>query len=202
MNNKGIFIAYKYRDTDVKTLASKIKTTKVRDYVDFLVSLIIKNGYIYNGEAKDEDNSKLKDEEIWKMLKSKIRESSLTIVLISPNMKSHNVKDNEQWIAREVKYSLSNCKKRTNAMIGVILPNKRGLYNYCFDSYLQVKTGFFFEILEKNLFNRQDAIESVDINEPYIELVKWDEFLLNISTYIQLAYYRQNNLEKYNIKYR
>lgn len=53
---------------------------------------------IYKGEESDEDISNWSDDEIWEHLKGKIFDSTITIVLISPNMREAKKWQKSQWI--------------------------------------------------------------------------------------------------------
>lgn len=62
--------------------------TRRRDYVDYIESTIPpKTDHIYKREDNEEDLSNKSDNYIWSQLKDKIYNSTLRIVLISPNMK-------------------------------------------------------------------------------------------------------------------
>lgn len=118
---------------------------------------------IYKGEHQDEDLSLLSDNAIWEHLKTKIYDSSLTIVLISPNMKIPNTKQRDQWIPWEISYSLRETTRndrtsQRNSILAVILPDKNGAYDY----YDKEK---LFPILKDNIDNG------------YIHVTKWDFFV-------------------------
>lgn len=84
---KKVFVSYKYKDYDVKTLPDVIQPTWPWDYVDYIKNKVLPSDYIYKGENSDEDISTWTEEAIWEHLKNKIYDSTITIVLISPNMK-------------------------------------------------------------------------------------------------------------------
>ena len=105
---KKIFVSYKYADQDVAPLFghSWHNPTTVRDYVDALENYFDITDHIYKGESDDEDLSSYSEDTIWEMLKDRIFDSSVTIVMISPNMRITYRSDKSQWIPWEVSFSL------------------------------------------------------------------------------------------------
>lgn len=204
---KKIFVSYKYADNDVKKITSDwYHRDTVRNYVDKLEEKIGKND-IYKGESDDNDLSQLTDDSIWNQLKQKIYDSSITIVLISPNMKEWIKEEKSQWIPQEISYSLKeiqhngNRKSLSNALIYVVLPDYSGSYSYFYqtspwgfqtnDSYNLNK---IFGIMKRNLNNYK-----YDQSISYAVVVKWDTFISNYSTYINTAIRHQNNIDDYKI---
>lgn len=104
---KKVFVSYKYRDNDVRHLENTPwwRTTIVRDYVDILEEKLGKDN-IYCGEHNNEDLSEYSEDYIWEHLKDKIFPTSVTVVLISPQMKEPHSYDKSQWIPWEIRYSL------------------------------------------------------------------------------------------------
>ena len=201
---KKIFVSYKYADSDVRKITNDyFHTDTVRDYVNKLEEKIGKSD-IYKGESDDNDLSQLTDDSIWNQLKQKIYDSSITIVLISPNMKTLWKPEKDQWIPQEISYSLKEIthngtrKSKSNALIYVILPDKYNSYDYFIQkSYWDTETYRYdkiFSIMKNNLNNYK---YSSDIS--YAVIVKWDTFLNNYSTYINSAIKKQENIDSYNI---
>lgn len=113
---RKVFVSYKYADTKVSKLDEAYyeevegrwlwnhRLTKARDYVNKLQAKIGAD-HINLGEKDGESLVDFSDREIETSLKSKIRQSSVTIVLVSKGMKTSD-NQNDQWIPWEVSYSL------------------------------------------------------------------------------------------------
>ena len=223
---RKIFISYKYKDSDVRQmpiiLVSYNRKTIVRDYVDKLQELIGKEN-VNKGEKDGEDMSVLEDTTIQSVLGNKIYDSSITLVLISPNMKDPNLSEIEQWIPWEVSYSLREQTRngrtsKTNAVMAIVLPDSHNSYNY----YIQEHTcpycdsttlnkNILFKILSVNMFNRYFPKYSTCIyhstnNRPeigdcsYIPSVKWDDFIADIEGNLKRAERIMENKDAYDIK--
>lgn len=202
---RKIFVSYKYADDNVKQLDYNynyilpMKTT-ARKYVDKLEEKIgIDN--IYKGENDGEDLSSLSDDSIWNSLKQKIFDSSITIVLISPNMKEWSKAEDDQWIPQEISYSLKNITHNsrtsgTNGIICVVLPDKFGSYSYYINESFFGTTyndNVTFKIIKNNRDNKKDGQGS------YVVTVRWDDFIKNINKYIDEAVEHKDNIDDYNI---
>ena len=220
---RKIFVSYKYGDTNVDRLSGHYQGT-ARDYVDYLIKNRL-NDEIYKGEGH-EDLSEFKDETIKTRLKDKIHDSSITLVLISPNMKDDYRSEKDQWIPWEISYSLKEITRNdrtshTNAILAVVLPDRYGDYSYfmsecnkyhnCNTRFLA--TGKLFQILRDNMFNYR-----IDDNETYqkscqycsantiysgkysyIDSVKWSDFNSNKDHYLEKAIRIRDNRKAYNI---
>ncbi len=218
-----IFVSYKYADDSVHNLNTWTNST-VRNYVDEFESKLDESDDIYKGESDGEDLSKLGEEAIWQKLKDRIYDSSLTIVFISPNMKSLWKTDKEQWIPWEVSYSLKEVSRKnkngdavtskTNAMIAVVLPDIGNSYSYyleskscCTSKCTMHQIYKLFDIIRKNKFNynngNKEECEGKSIiwhgKCSYIEAVKWCDFINDVNKYIDEAYERQDDILNYDI---
>lgn len=217
---KKIFASYKYADSDVQALENKSwwETTTVRDYVDRLETYFDRySDHIYKGESDDEDLSYLTENQIWEKLKDRIFDSSVTIVMISPNMRETYRSDRSQWIPWEVSFSLKETTRNdrtshSNAMLAIVLPDKNGSYDYyltkSFCGSTTHHTDKLFKIIRENKFN----IKSPDRrlcsqcgsyhyygNYSYIEAVRWKDFIEFPNYYIEQAIKRQENMDDYTI---
>ncbi len=215
---RKIFISYKYADTDVKQFTNLNSLYRqedtVRSYVDLLENYFRNNSdHIYKGESDGEDLSQLSDSTIRDKLYARIYDSTVTIVMLSPNMQNTNLQQKYQWIPQEISYSLrkqsrTNSKGQsitsgTNAMLAVVLPDRNGSYSYfwnkcslCNSNCTMYNTGWLFEILRKNTFNiktpnsEQCGSKGTTIyhgDSSYITYVTWDDFAEDPQKFINKA---------------
>jgi len=221
---KKIFVTYKYGDTDVyplKDMWSEVLTdtmTRVRDYVTELETILHSTNDIYKGE-KDDQPLNVQKTTIQTKLKDKIFDSSLTIVMISPNMKNPFIVESDQWIPWEISYSLGEYQhngriSKTNAMLAIVLPNRLGQYDYyieqktcCTEGCRYLKTENLFKIIKNNMFNEKKPINKTCTNNSiiyyghpsYIYSVKWSDFIVKPNHYFDIALYINSNISDYDI---
>ena len=133
-------------------------------------------------------------------------DTSVTIVIISPNMKE------SKWIDWEIEYCLKNITRKdrtshTNGVVGVIMKvdGKYDWFKYSttnsdncsVSSYHDFKT---FDIINKNRYNQDPKKYSCDkckcvnaLTGSYIAFVEEDDFLGNPIKYINNAYDKSEN---------
>lgn len=221
---RKIFVSYKYADENVYDISSGSSICTVRDYVDELEKLLSKE-HIYKGESDEEDLSSLSEDMIWEKLKNRIYDSTLTIVMISPNMKISYQADKLQWIPWEISYSLKEISRKntngdsvtskTNAMLAVVVPDINNSYDYfvkenncCKSNCYTLEIHTLFQILKRNMFNLKnpdtricDSRSEVYSGEScYIKTVIWEDFESSFDTYIDKAYEIQENIDYYKIE--
>lgn len=171
---RKVFVSYKYIDDDVKMMPDVTQPTWPCDYVDYIKNKVLSDDDIYKGENSDEDISSWSEAAIWNHLKDKIYDSTITIVLISPNMKETGKWQRSQWIPWEISFSVrettrNNRTSHRNAILAVILPDKCGSYDYYDKNKL-------FPILKSN------------IESGYIYVDTWDDFLKYPQVDMDLAF--------------
>jgi len=215
---RKIFVSYKYKDYDVALLHgySNSGYATPRHYVSYIDNIVTRNyGHVFKGEDDHADLSYLSEDGIWAELRDLIYDSTLTIILISPNMKDPTKSENAQWIPWEVSYSLrqttrSDRSSRTNAMLTVVLPDSNGSYNYycrtTVEGVFEQDTNKLFSIIRNNMFNEKSPNRTL-VNGSYvhhgdysyISCVKWSEFANDMDRYIDKAYEIQQKKNNYAI---
>ena len=201
---RKIFVSYKHGDSSVDYLRgfanAEHRGQTARAYVDYL-EYVFAGNQIYKGEG-NENLGNFKDSTIETHLKKKIRDSSITVVLISPQMKDPGKDESDQWIPWEVSYSLKkvtygDTTSLANGMLAVVLPDRFGKYDYYIQDYDSCKcqtlhSGKLFKILGRNMFNhinlqRSNCLYHLFGNpsyvgaHSYIESVKWADFVVNVN---------------------
>jgi hypothetical protein len=207
---KKIFVSYKYKDELVPALQASYyeesegemkwvtRKTRVRDFVDVLQRLIGEDN-MNLGERDGESLEDFADSTIEGKLKDKLFQSSVTIVMISKGMKDSTQVEKNQWIPWEISYSLKsipreNQTSKMNAVLGVVLPDETGTYDWYYRSNADCNsithfTNQLFKMLKNNMFNLKDkstrvcngTIINISNKPSFIKTVKWDDF--NSSSY-------------------
>lgn len=193
------FISYKYSEAKVLR--------------DDIIKAMGDDATYYSGETSDSPNMSDKTTDYIKnKLKDMIYSTSVTIVIISPNMKKSN------WIDWEIEYSLKQIKRGdkssgVNGIVGVVM-KQDGDYSWLrpkrinSDGCTSISTNdrYLYEIITKNRFNQKPKIYSCEkcqtvdsLEGSYIALVNEDEFLGDPSFYIENAYDKSKNIGKYDL---
>ena len=209
------FISYKYSDI------VEGKTNNLRDRI---ISAMGEDARFYNGERVDSpDMTGLKAETIKSNLKDMIFNTSVTIVILSPNMLD------SKWVPWEIEYSLScytrdGRQSKQNGIVAVI-QKVNGDYSWLCSTRYDSEKGMNVvsydetklpEIICKNMYNSAppkhpcksclkytgfsvcaECSTFDSLNGSYISFVNEDEFLENINTYIENAYDKSQHLERF-----
>lgn len=222
-----IFVSYKYKDKNVYNYPylKKYELTQdtdyqitARHYVNYLEELIWQE-HIYKWEKDGESMAEFSDEMIDTKLKGKIFDSSVTIVLISPNMIDPNLSEKDQRIPNEISYSLRDNKKRwdktskTNAILAIILPDTKWKYDHAYviwDCGVRTRQTYrFFDIIAKNMFNKKEKnlkqcswcwkYHYYTNDHSYIFPVTWDDFIRNPNWYINYVLELKDKVDNFNL---
>ncbi|WP_338951219.1 TIR domain-containing protein [Fusobacterium nucleatum] len=194
------FISYKHSE------AQKLR--------DDIIKALGKDAVYYRGETSNSpDLSDTSTENIKKALTDMMFDTSVTIVVISPNMTESN------WIDWEIEYCLKNINRKDrishiNGVVGVIMKynggyewfkkKKRKDDGCIISSYDENKV---YDIINKNRYNQNpkkyscDVCKTVDsLTGSYIAYVEEETFLSNPNKYINNAYDKsEDNAAGYNI---
>lgn len=194
------FISYKY---------SEAKTVR-----DEIIEKLGKDAKYYRGETATSPNlTSTSVENIKNSLKDMIYCTSVTIVVISPNMIQ------SEWMEWEIEYSLKQISRegktsRTNGVLGVVMKVNGG-YDWlisrginedgCSSRY--INSNYLFGIINNNRFNLVTddkyfcpRCKSYDrLKGSYISLIEEEIFLSDPALYIENAYEKSCSLDDYEI---
>jgi len=194
------FISYKY--------------SEARGLRDKIIDKLGKDAEYYRGETADSPNLVTTSvENIKNNLKDMIYGTSVTIVIISPNM----IKSD--WIEWEIEYSLKEISRdgrasRTNVIIGVIMKvngnydwivSRRKNQDGCISRYLD--PNYLFDIIKNNRLNlitndryTCKTCKTFDqLTGSYFSIIEEDDFLTDPAKYIENAYMKSKNLWDYKL---
>lgn len=194
------FISYKY--------------SEAQGLRDEIIKSLGEAAIYYKGETSTSPNlTDTSTQNIKNNLKNMIFDTTVTIIVVSPNMKQ------SKWIDWEIEYSLKEYKRnsrasKTNGIVAVIQKingdyswiRKKNIENDGHSTYTN-DTSFLFDIINNNRFNQvpkeyicEDCL-TVDANKgSYISIIEEDDFLKNPDFYIENAYQKSQNVENYNLK--
>ena len=175
---RKVFISFRYNDGHV--------------YKEKLEALFKNNNNIINC-SESEDRSHLSDITIKNYLYSKLRGTSVTIVILTPEAikyrRSNFYNKIDDWIYDEVRYSLENRENnRPNGLIAVYTPEAKNIIIE--EGYDIIKINEFDNLVRENMFNvikkyKTNPKENVyDSNyDHYCSLISWNEFIKNPDKY-------------------
>ena len=195
------FISYKY--------------SEARDLRDKIIAAMGDDAVYYNGENGFSPNkSDDSDDAIWNYLKDMIWPTTVTIVILSPNMTKSS------WISDEISYSLRKVKRTdtTSGRNGIVAVIQKVDGNYDWltkhgvnchgNPTVSYRNELLFPIISRNHFNSEPPV--VHCNEcktydsdkgSYISYVQEDTFLANVNGFVEKAFAKsQNDGEGYKIE--
>lgn len=196
---KKTFISYKY--------------SEAKDLRDNIIEALGDDATYYLGETSDSpDMTDKTTDYIRGKLKDKIYSTSVTIVIISPDMKA------SKWIDWEIEYSLKQIKRGdiasgTNGIVGVVM-KYNGDYSWLRPTKIKVdgcsiistNDDYLYAIIANNRFNQNPKVYSCDkcqtvnqLNGSYISLINQEDFLSNPNYYIENAYEKSKDTNSYNV---
>lgn len=180
------FISYKYSES--------------RELRDKIIKALGKDATYYKGENVDsKDMTECKRETIRKNLTDMMYDTSVTIVILSPNMRK------SEWIGWEVSYCLKKIKRKDkisqrNGVVAVIkkVDGNYSWFKYSEDGATMYHMDKIQDIIAENHFNSKPPIKTDKglydwLNGSYITFVEEEDFLNNSKRYIDNAYEKSEN---------
>lgn len=187
------FITYKYSDV--------VEGRENNNLRDRIINKLGDAAQYYKGEnGYSKDLSSYTAQYIKSYLKDKIYDTSVTIVILSPNMKQSD------WMEWEIQYALRNQPRhdrtsRPNGIVAVV--QKRNSYGFTSDGYSWFKDwrgewdlSRTFDIIKDNRNNKKFNAPYY-LSNNYIDIVTEDAFLRNPDKYIEDAFYKGQYIEYY-----
>lgn len=193
------FISYKY--SEAKNLRDRI------------LKALGDDATYYKGETSDSpDLTDTTAENIKKNLKDMMHGTSVTIVIISPNIKD------SKWIDWEIEYSLkeitrSDTTSRTNGVVGIIMKHNGG-YDWLVTrtkkddgcTVRSISDSLLYKIISENRYNLKGDGYSCpncktydQLDGSYISLVDEDDFIDDPEKYIENAYNKCEKINDYDL---
>lgn len=209
---RNVFISFRYSDG--------------HDYKDELAGLFDASDDTVDF-SEDEDRSQMSDATIQQFLYRKLKKSSVTIILLTPKAINYNTKVQhipysyqyntviDDWIYDEVRYSLEDREgNATNGLVAVYVPEA--------EKYLFQRTNHrcsvcnkdsevlsmldFNNLVRKNMMNvipdykttKCFGVYDADWDS-YCSLIAYDEFKKHFADYIDKAFKKRGELDKYNL---
>ena len=174
---------------------------------DRIIRALGEDATFYQGETADSpDLTDYKTETIKKHLTDMMFDTSVTIVIISPNIKE------SKWIDWEIEYCLKKItrKDRTSQRNGVVAVIQKRNGNYDWFKYSTINQDgcsvfnyheeLVYKIIKDNRYNQKPKVYSCEIcksinalDGSYIAYVEEDDFLANPTRYINNAYDKSEN---------
>lgn len=203
---RRVFISFRYSD------GAKYKK-KLSDLFDEETKII--------NCSEDEDRSDMSDETIKKYLYSKLKTTSVTIIIITPEAISH--KKNwygayDDWMYDEIRYSLEDRENnRCNGIVAVYVPEAKDMLmeesiHTCQTCNTKKNITTIYKVdnlFRKNMMNVKETYKTNPCEgvydsdkDSYCSLVSWDEFYKNYQKYIDSAAEKREHTDRYDIKKR
>ena len=193
------FISYKY--------------SEAQNLRDRIIKALGDDATYYQGETSDSpDLTDTKTDSIKKNLTDMMHDTSVTIVVISPNLKD------SKWVDWEIEYSLKEItredkKSRTNGVMGVIMKHNGG-YDWLVSSTTKddgcsVRTidhTKLYKIINENRYNLKSGADACDrckaysqLNGSYISLIEEESFIDDPGKYIENSYEKCEKTDDFDL---
>ncbi len=192
--SRKVFISFRYSDGN--------------KYKELLTEIFDKNNDVINC-SENIDRSMMSEATIKKYLYDKLKNTSVTIVLLTPEAINYrkdwygNIND---WIYDEVRYSLEDRENnRCNGLIAVYTPEVKDILVSKSSSGSTIINDFN-NLVRKNMFNifsayknnKEEGYYNANLDH-YCSLVSWDDFIENFNMYIEIAEKKREEKYKYDV---
>lgn len=160
--------------------------------------------------SESKDRSQMTEDTIQKYLYDKLRNTSVTLILLTPeaiNYKRDYFGKVDDWMYDELRYSLDDREgNRSNAILAVYTPEAKKYIIEENNNNDAITIKDFNNLVRKNMFNVKD-IYKFDKNskyynsnyDHYCSLISWDNFISDPNKYIDIALEKRNNIKHYEI---
>lgn len=193
------FISYKY--------------SEAQNLRDEILEALGEDASYYQGETADSpDLTDTSTENVKKNLTDMMHGTSVTIVIISPNLKD------SEWIDWEIEYSLKEITRadttsRTNGIVGVIMKHNGG-YDWLVSRETKndgctvrtIDSSLLYEIINNNRYNQNGDAYACEhcktynqLDGSYIALIDEEVFIGDPNKYIENAYEKCENTDNYDL---
>lgn len=169
--------------------------------------------------SEDEDRSDMSDETIQKHLYNKLRNTSVTLVLLTPKAIEYNKNfwtgEYDDWMYDELRYSLEERENNTtNGVIAIYNKEAKDLLitmskhkcDICNNESIVSTIKDINNLVRKNMMNIKDSYKKNQcydiydgLEDSYISLISYDEFTSDISKYIENAISKKERRDEFNL---
>lgn len=184
---------------------------------DELVDLFDESTEVIN-RSEDVDRSQMSEGTIQEYLYEKLKDTSVTIVLLTPEAVSYRknwVGNYDDWLYDELRYSLEDRKNnRTNGVVAIytddakdkLISESTHSCSQCQETQSCRSLKNFDNLVRKNMVNiknnyKKNPCDNLydDEHDSYISLVSWEEFKQDYTNYIDNAKEKRDRLHEFNI---
>ncbi len=169
--------------------------------------------------SEDEDRSNMSDETIQEYLYKKLKRTSVTIVILTPNAIEYNrnfrTGKYDDWMYDELRYSLEDRENNTtNGAIALYTEEAKDLLitlskhkcDVCNNESTVSILKDFNNLVRKNMMNIKENYKKNKCNgiydsleDSYISLISYDEFISDINYYIENVISKKERREEFTL---
>ena len=193
MANK-VFISFRFSDGN--------------DYKESLERTFERLDYIIN-KSENVDRSGASEQVIRNYLYEKLRDTSLTLVILTPdaiNYRRNHYGYIDDWLYDELRYSLEDRSgNKTNGAIALYVPESKE-FLISSETKELILLSNFDNLARKNMLNIKEEYKYCQIptqynsaKDTYISLVEFDKFINDPKSYIDSAIEKRERLEQFKL---